>query len=33
MSDTTDEERINYGGQPNEESTDKMHVAIRISYD
>jgi len=33
MSETTDEERIDHSGQPNEESTDKMHVAIRISYD
>jgi hypothetical protein len=32
MSDANDEERINYSGQTNEESTDTMHVDIRISY-
>jgi hypothetical protein len=32
MSDATDEEGINYSGQPNEESTDTMHVDVRISY-
>jgi len=33
MSDATDEERINYSGQPSEESSDTMHVDMRISYD
>lgn len=32
MSDATDEERINYSGQTNEESTDTIHVDVRISH-
>lgn len=33
MSAATDEERINYSDQPTEESTDTMHVDIRIAHD
>jgi len=33
VSDATGAERISYNGHPNEESTDTMPVAIRISYD
>jgi hypothetical protein len=29
MSDVTDEEGINYSGQPNDESTDTMHLDSR----